>query len=284
MAIRQNIWPAGSRVSRGTELQNLEPQNLDQLTPEQYRARYEALQAKARLRAAKSVQPAAGALAPLPGVYRRDSIPPGGYLPLKLKRFDIIRIYNRECTPGAALFIWNADDVSERYNAGDTVKLQWTTALDAGRVLFSDMGRVLASITADTGAGHDSIIGPNGPAQASGGRNGRDNLRLAAAKFGLTRRDVGPAISLFSKIAADAQGRLHYAGAPPAGAMVELRAEQNLLLALSNTPHALSPQQQATGAIDIEIGHAAPEAHDLCRHFTDEAVRGFENTDPEFAR
>ena len=262
----------------------IELRNLDSLTPEQYRARYEALQAKARARAAEAAPPKMDNLAALPGPVRRDSIPPGGYLPLKLQRFDILRIHNPAGTPGAALFIWNADDISERYNAGDTVKLQWTTVLNTGRVLFSDMGRVLASITADSGAGHDSILGPNGPAQASGGRNGRDNLRLAAAKFGMTRRDLGPAISLFSKIIADADGRLHYAGPPPPGAMIELRAEQNLLLALSNTPHALSPQQQATGPIDIEIGHAEPEADDVCRHFTEEAVRGFENTDPEFAR
>jgi len=262
----------------------MESVNLDRLTPDQYRARYEALQAKARARAATGRPAPATALAPLPGLFRRDAIPPGGYLPLKLKRFDILRIHNPQATPGAALFLWNADDVSERYNAGDTVKLQWTTVLSTGRVLFSDMGRVLASITADSGAGHDSIIGPNGPAQAQGGRNGRDNLRLAAAKFGLTRRDVGPAISLFSQIGTDEEGRFHYAGPPPANAMVELRAEQNLLLALSNTPHALSPRQQATGPIEIEIGHAPPGPEDLCRHFTEEAVRGFENTDLAFSR
>lgn len=256
--------------------------NLDSLTPEQYRARYEALQEKARARAARPA--AAGVAGALPGFYRRDSIPPGWYVTLRLKRFDLLRIHNPEATPGAALFLWNAEDVSERYNAGDTVKLQWTAMLGAGRVLFSDMGRVLASITADTGAGHDSIIGPNGPAQAKGGRNGRDNLRLAAAKFGMGRRDVGPAISLFSKMAAGEQGQLRYAGPPPKGAMVELRAEQNLLLALSNTPHALSPVQHATGAIEIEIGHCAPAADDLCRNFTAEAVRGFENTDAELAR
>ncbi len=269
---------------RGSVSPDAAKPNLDSLSPAQYRARYEALQAKARARAAQPAQAPASALAALPGVFRRDAIPPGGYLPLKLQRFDVLRIHNPAGTPGAALFIWNADDISERYNAGDTVKLQWTTVLNTGRVLFSDMGRVLASITADTGAGHDSIIGPNSPAQAAGGRNGRDNLRLAAAKFGLTRRDLGPAISLFSNISADAQGRLHYAGPLPPGAMLELRAEQNLLLALSNTPHALSPQQQATGPIEIEIGHAAPGQDDLCRHFTEEAMRGFENTDPDFAR
>jgi uncharacterized protein len=262
--------------------QNAELLNLDKLTPEQYRARYEALQARARARAAApAIQAQIGAL---PGVWKTESIPPGNYIAQRLKRFDVIRIRNPEATPGAAVFLWNADDVSERYNAGDTVKLQWTSVLTTGRVLFSDMGRVLASITADTGAGHDSIIGPNGPVQAKGARNGRDNLRLAAAKFGMTRRDVGAAISLFSQIRTDEEGRFHYAGLPPKGAMVELRAEQNLLIAVSNTPHALSPVQESSGAIEIEIGQHAPAADDLCRNFTEEAVRGFENTDREFAR
>jgi urea carboxylase-associated protein 2 len=253
--------------------------DLDRLTPEQYRARYMALQEAARARAAAPVL--IPEIAPLAGVHKTETIPPGCYVALRLKRFDVIRIKNISGTPGAALFLWNADDVSERYNAGDTVKLQWTTNLTTGRVLFSDMGRVLASITADTGAGHDGILGPNTPAQA--GRNGRDNLRLAAAKFGLTRRDLAPALSLFSKIHADEAGRLHYHGAPPAGAMVELRAEQNLLLALSNTPHVLSPVTEAAGAIEIEIAHVPPVAGDLCRNFTAEAERGFINTDEGFA-
>jgi urea carboxylase-associated protein 2 len=257
--------------------------DLDKLTPEQYRARYLALQEAARKRAASP--PALPGLTPFPAgaIRKTESIPPGSYVALRLKRFDVIRITNISGTPGAALFLWNADDVSERYNAGDTVKLQWTTNLTTGRVLFSDMGRVLASITADSGAGHDSIIGPNTPAQAGAGRNGRDNLRLAAAKFGLTRQDVGPALSLFSKVATDDAGRFHFRGAPPPGAMVELRAEQNLLVAFSNTPHALSPVAHATGPIEIAIAHAPPGANDLCRHFTQEAERGFVNTDELFA-
>ncbi len=248
---------------------------LDELTPEQYRARYEALQASAREHAATAA-PTAGALTDVPNLRRRDEIPAGWYVGLRLRRFDILRIHNPSGTPGAAIFLWNAADVSERYNAGDTVKLQWTTRLTTGRVLFSDMGRVLAAITADSGAGHDSIIGPNGPAQAPAGRNGRDNLRLAAAKFGLTRRDLGPAISLFSRITVNENGGVEYAGPPPPGAMVELQAEMDLLVALSNTPHALSRDPQATGPITFEIGH---NPAGLRRHFTAETERGFANTE-----
>jgi urea carboxylase-associated protein 2 len=257
--------------------------DLDHLTPAQYRARYEALQEAARARAATPAEAPPLTEIPFESLIKSESIPPGNYVALRLKRGTAIRISNPSGTPGAALFLWNADDISERYNAGDTVKLQWTTNLTTGRVLFSDMGRILASITGDTGAGHDSIIGPNSPAQTGAARNGRDNLRLAAAKLGLTRRDLGPALSLFSPVFTDEAGIFHWSGAPPAGATVELRAEMNLLMALSNTPHALSPQTTATGPLDYTIHHAPPlTTADFCRTFTAEAGRGFTNTEAFF--
>ncbi len=252
--------------------------DLDSLTPDQYRARYLALQDTARARAAEPLPPP-----PVPeisNIIARDIIPPGAYVALRLKRGTSIRISNPAGTPGAAFFLWNADDPSERYNAGDTVKLQWTTNLTSGRVLFSDMGRILAAIAADSGAGHDSIIGPNTPAQTGAANNGRDNLRRAAAKFGLDRRDLAPAISLFSAISTDAEGRIHYIAAPPPGAFIELLAEMNLLLALSNTTHALAPPTP-TGPITYVIHHAAPT--DFCRHYTQEAARGYENNEAYYA-
>ena len=77
---------------------------------------------------------------------------------------------------------------------------------------------------------------------------------------------------------------MRWRGNPPACATVELRAEMNLLVALSNTPHALSPAQEATGPISY-IAWRAPAAQtdDLCRNFTEEAARGFINTDGFFA-
>lgn len=258
--------------------------DLNRLTPAQYRARYEALQAAARARAARAKPDASFATIPPEAVISQEQIPPGWYVNLKLPRGSAVRLTNPSSTPGAALYMWNAKDVSERYNAGDTAKLQWTTNLTTGRVLFSDMGRVLASIVADSGAGHDSIIGPNGPSQTLG-RNGWDNLRRGAIKFGLSRRDVAPALSLFSPVAVDTQGRMRWRGLPPAGAMVEFRAEMDLLIVLSNTPHALSPLQEATGPISCLIWRAPPtDPQDLCRHFTDEAARGFINNDRYFAQ
>jgi urea carboxylase-associated protein 2 len=257
-------------------------QDLDSLTPAQYRARYESLQAAARALAA-TAPPHPGPPPADAAVLARGTLPPGAYIPLRLAQGHALRLINPAGTPGAALFLWRADDPAERFNAADTIKVQWTTNLTTGRVLFSDMGRVLATITADSGAGHDAVIGPNGPARHAAPNaparhaapNGRDNLRLAAAKFGLTRRDLGPALSLFSSVRTDHDGRLHFTP-PPAGAMVELRAEMPLWLALSNTPHALSPVATATGPLDYII-HEAP-ALDRSS-LSPEAQRAFENND-----
>jgi hypothetical protein len=114
--------------------------------------------------------------------------------------------------------------------------------------------------------------------------HGRDNLRNAAAKLGLGTRDVAAALSLFSPVAVDAQGTVRWQGSPSPGVMVQIRAEMNLLVALSNTPHALSPTQDASGTVSyaaLPVPKAGPD--DLCRSYTAEAARGFQNTNKVFA-
>jgi hypothetical protein len=57
-----------------------------------------------------------------------------------------------------------------------------------------------------------------------------------------------------------------------------------VLAALSNCPHPLapSPRWAAEPVRAIVWRSGEPGPHDLCRHRTDEAVRGFENTDAAF--
>ncbi len=104
----------------------------------------------------------------------------------------------------AALF-FNADDPLERYNMPDTLKAQHTAFLTAGRVLYSDMGRILASIVEDTAGWHDTISG-FGDAAATRARfgegsyqerrndfyrNARDNFLVELGKHGLGQARPG---------------------------------------------------------------------------------------------
>jgi urea carboxylase-associated protein 2 len=265
--------------------------HLDEQTPEQHRARYEALKAQASARRtatgiASAEPPAIEAAA----IRRQETIAGGWYCSLRVGRGQTLRLVNTAGNPGVSVLIWNADDTSERYNAGDTVKLQWTTRLTRGRVLFSDMGRVLCSITADSFGASDTILGGSTPAtnlRRFGDpclRNSRDNFLLAAGKLGLRRPDVPPSITFFAEIATDEDGRFHWQRGAPPGSIVDLRAEMNVIVAISNCPHPRSPAGVfAPGPVDAIVWQGPPPAaDDLCRTFGEEAERGFENTDRLF--
>jgi len=263
--------------------------------PEVYRDRYLDLKARAQeknLRRPRSSMTDGPAAIPKDAVVSDDVVPGGWYWSRAIRRGQTLRLVSETATEGVSLLMWNADDVSERFNPADTVKVQWTARIGQGKLLLSDMGRVLASITSDSFGTHDCIAGGSTPesnarkyGEASGLRNTRDNFVLAAAKHGLGPRDVGPCITFFAAVTTDEFGRLVWRGPASGAHHVDLRAEMNLIVALSNCPHPLSPgtrfEAQPVRALVWRSPPAA--ASDFCRTATEEAVRAFENTDATFA-
>ncbi|MGO7418563.1 DUF1989 domain-containing protein, partial [Rhizobium ruizarguesonis] len=71
-------------------------------------------------------------------IIHQETIPGGWYWSTTVKRGEALRIDQGEGGSTVALVAWNATDTSERLNLVDTVKVQWTTALGKGRVIFSD--------------------------------------------------------------------------------------------------------------------------------------------------
>lgn len=264
---------------------------LDQATPEQHRARYAELKTRAAERRSAPGGYAEPAGIEASQIVSQETIPGGWYASFRVARWQSLRLVDLGGASTASLMLWNADDASERYNSGDTVKLQWTARLSSGRLLFSDMGRVLASITADTCGAHDALIG--GSTEASNGRrygtaglrNSRDNLVLAAGKLGLGVADIPTPIAFFADLRTDEAGRfVWHDGAAAPGRLVELRAEMNLLVAVSNCPHPFDPRPDyAPGPIEAVVWRSPPPAaDDPARHNGEEAERGFINTDREF--
>lgn len=254
-----------------------------------HRARYEALRAAGTEVAANLPLTAPDGVPVDPArVLHRETVPGGWYAAATLHRGDRLRLVNTDGTGAAALVAWARHDPSERLNHADTVKIQWSAALRRGRVLFSDMGRAMLSITEDTSGAHDALMGGSTAASTLARygpgpwRNTRDNLVLAALKSGLSRRDVASCVTLFAPVSVGADG--HFAwreGVRRPGDFVELRAEMPLRLALSAAPHPLDPAPAyAPGAIEAIRwrGPAAP-ADDPCRIASPEARRGFENTE-----
>lgn len=254
------------------------------------RARYEALKAAGTGQAPKAMPAPAAPGGQIEGsVVMAETVPGGWYANYRLRAGERLRIASPSGTSAVALLAWNALDPSERLNHADSIKIQWTAALGPGRLLFSDMGRVLLSILKDSSGAHDVLAGglnAAGVAQKYGSdptlRNTRSNFVLAAGKFGLGPRDVPPFISFFAPVGVEDDGRLVWRdGARRPGDFVELRAEMDLLIAVSNCPHPLDPAPRYTaGPVDVTVLEALPQsATDFCRTATPEAVRGFAQTD-----
>jgi len=216
-----------------------------------------------------------------------------------LKRGQVLRITDVAGSGSVAALLFNADRPLERYNMPDTLKAQHIARITTGNVLYSDMGRVLCSVIADSCGWHDTITGLESAAASvekygagdyqtlrnDWHRNSRDNLLVELAKYGLGKRDFGPNLNFFVKVAADAEGKLSWvAGNSAPGAFIELRSEMNTLVVLSNTPHPLDPAT-AYSAKPVHLGVrvAGPvAADDPCRVSCSENERGFALTEAYF--
>jgi urea carboxylase-associated protein 2 len=247
------------------------------------RRRYEELKEAGQGSAPKAL-PALSAI-PAPeatDVRLTESVPKGWYWTGLIRRGEVLRLVNPQATEGVSALFWRAEDPTERYNAADSIKIQWTARMQKGRVLFSDMGRVMASIVEDSSGRHDTLAGGS----VAGERNSRTNFLLAAAKLGLGPRDVPPCITFFAGLETDAEGRLRWiTDCVRKGDWVELRADMDLLVALSNCPHPLAPNAAASGPVELTVRAGEPAgADDFCRTATAEATRGFENLDALLTR
>ncbi|MGV3491911.1 MAG: urea amidolyase associated protein UAAP1 [Devosia sp.] len=254
------------------------------------RARYEAHQQAGlafATRALPEASPKPAAPIPAGDIIAAETIAGGWYWSTLLRKGEALRIAQTSGSAAVALGCWNAKDTSERLNLPDTVKVQWDTRVQKGRVLFSDMGRVLLSVTEDSSGGaHDLLAGGSTAASntakypGAATRNTRDNLVLAAGKLGLSRRDLPMALTLFAPVrVSDDEGTLGWRADLATGSdYVDLRAEMDVLVALSTCPHPLDPAPDyAPNPVDITRYRATVAADDLCRSATAEAVRGFEN-------
>ena len=77
----------------------------------------------------------------------------------RLSRHQRLRLRDVEGGACVSALFYNARDPIERYNMPDTLKAQFTAFLTTGRVLYSDMGRILCSIVADDCGWHDTLSG-----------------------------------------------------------------------------------------------------------------------------
>lgn len=227
--------------------------------------------------------------------YWSETMTPGSKWSGRIGRGKLIRFTAMGQGAGVSLLLFNANDLTERYNMPDTLKAQHTAHLTQGHVLMSDNGRAMASIVQDSLGWHDPIGGYTlrSVTEAKYGisryqevrndryRSAQDNFSVELLRNGLTVRDLSPSLNLFSKIYCDEEGCMHFVeGHCPANASVTLRTEMDILLIASNTPNPLdSSTAYPAVPVRIEILDAEPlQADDECVNSRPESQRAFENT------
>jgi uncharacterized protein len=216
-----------------------------------------------------------------------------------LRRGTSLRVTALQAGANVAAMLYNYESLLERYNMADTLKAQHTAYLTAGCACYSDMGRVLCSITADSCGWHDTFCGLSDAAMVSGRygltrfqeqrndfyQNGRDSMLNELGKYGLGKRDLISNINFFTRVAVDESGALQFdARHCRAGDYVDLRFEMHTLLVLSTCQHPLDPEthyRPRSVRLQSWVSGPAPQ-RDACRNRCGENERGFRNTEMMF--
>lgn len=265
-------------------------------TANPYAARDHARAQAGTIVAAMPVIPARATDAAGPVVWE-ETVAPSGYTSRRLVRGTRLRLVDLDGDACASMLLFNAECPVERLNVADTLKVQWNGYLGKGRLLLSDMGRVMLSILEDDAGTHDAFCGPS--TEASNARafgdgknygphpNARDRFLLAAAKYGLGRKDVHPCINWFKgvRVADDGGTELQVGPYAPERSLL-LRAEMDLIVILANCPHVLDARPDFTVTplrATAWRGEVTPES-DSVRNATPEGMRAFLNTEDYYNR
>lgn len=186
-----------------------------------------------------------------------ETLPGGWNWSHHLKRGTSLRIVDSGGGACASLLLYNPKETSERYNMPDTLKAQFTARLTTGHALYSDMGRVMVSLLADTFGGHDPLGGTLDQkaleerfgtrryqeARNAYHRSGRLALLTELAKYGLNERDLVPPVNFFARVKVLDSGEFNFHSTPSApGSYVDLQAEMDVLVVLTATQHPLDPR------------------------------------------
>jgi urea carboxylase-associated protein 1 len=183
----------------------------------------------------------------------RHVIPAGDYWMHTVEKGQFFRIVDLEGNQAADTLFFSAADPAERYSAVDTIRAGGNVYLGLGTRLMSTESNVMLEIVADLVGQHDTIGGAcatesNTVRYALEKRTMhacRDSWLLAVAErddLNLTKRDITHNINFFMNVPVTPDGGLTFAdGVSGPGKYVEMRAEMDVIVLISNCPQLNNP-------------------------------------------
>ena len=163
---------------------------------------------------------------------------------------ETLRIVDLEGNQAVDFLCYNAADLDERYSAAETIVGQGNIFLTTGTVLRSNESNPLMTVTDDTCGRHDTIGGACS-CESNTVRYGHhtkhqhacvENFLLALAPYGRGKRDLVSNVNWFMNVPVLPDGTLGIVdGISAPGKYLDLRAETDVLVAVSNCPQINNP-------------------------------------------
>jgi urea carboxylase-associated protein 1 len=194
-------------------------------------------------------------LNPADAVYRQE-IPAGEPWVYEIRRGQVFRIVDLRGNQAVDTLFYNAHDYSDRYSAQDTIREQRNIYLTTGTRLISTRGTALLTITADTCGRHDTLGGACAN-ESNMVRYAIDKRHMHACRSSflkglidwgrgggreMEKRDITSNINFFMNVPVTAEGKLTFEdGISQPGKYVEMRADTDVLAAISNCPQLNNP-------------------------------------------
>jgi len=167
-----------------------------------------------------------------------------------LRQGEHLRIVDLEGNQAVDTLFYDAHDHRDRYDAMRTIRQGGNLYLTTGAVLRGSSGRPLLTIVDDTCGRHDTVGGAcsceSNQVRYSLDKlhmhSCRDTFLLLGARHGLGKRDLAANVNFFMNVPVTPEGGLSFAdGVSGPGHHVELRAERDVLVVVSNCPQLNNP-------------------------------------------
>lgn len=170
----------------------------------------------------------------------------------ELRRGQRLRMVDLHGNQAVDTLLYDAHDYAHRYSALDTIRGQEAIYLTTGSRLLTGTGQPLATIVADTCGRHDTLGGACSQ-ESNVVRYGEQTRHMHACRQtflakalawgrGLEKRDLTANINFFMNVPVTPEGGLTFEdGLSAPGKYLELRADMDILMLISNCPQLNNP-------------------------------------------